>query len=499
MKKRFLALVFLLSVIVSASWAKSIHAEENTVDNAIDLRQALIDAQGNGVEDTINLEPGVYDLSGGKLTYEVAEGGNLIIKPANTGDVVILDGGAASRILEITNSGGTGETVTIKNITFQNAIGTALNSKAPAIVLENCKFIGNMPDFDLSPATRLGGGAELTGKVTLTNNLFNGNFGNPDMCGGVTIMGGPVVLDSNIFVGNRGGGPYLGLYGAGGACIRPALYSSTVTQNDVILTNNVFDANFGTYFFSSGGLYIGQNSGLPPYVVITNNTFVNNSDQYADTWTGMTIGLLYSGAIHIYNNIFWNNLDNTYPPVLRDLAASVPASGTLNVEYNLFSSDTSTVLTNPNTVSNNIDSQDPGLSADYHLPANSPLLQPGNSGLNSAPERPDHDFEGDPRPATSEDAVDIGADEFTPPPEAGDINDDGNINLTDALLSLQVVSNIMPSVSLFKIADVNGDGVIGLEEAIYALQFTSQLRIPPDNSFMSIKRTGIKEIISIQP
>ena len=82
---------------------------------------------------------------------------------------------------------------------------------------------------------------------------------------------------------------------------------------------------------------------------------------------------------------------------------------------------------------------------------------------------------------------------------SGDINDDGTINLTDTILALKVISNITPPGSIFKEADVNGDGFVGLEEAIHALQFTSELRIPPDNAFMSIRRTGIGEIISPQP
>jgi hypothetical protein len=85
------------------------------------------------------------------------------------------------------------------------------------------------------------------------------------------------------------------------------------------------------------------------------------------------------------------------------------------------------MTTTPGTVSDNIDSQDPNLSVDYHLSAGA---SPANdSGDNNAPGRPDFDFEGDPRPPTGGDRVDIGAGEFTPPPGIGDINNDRNINL----------------------------------------------------------------------
>ena len=80
----------------------------------------------------------------------------------------------------------------------------------------------------------------------------------------------------------------------------------------------------------------------------------------------------------------------------------------------------------------------------------------------------------------------------------GDINNDGNINLTDTVLALKVVSNIAPPVSLFKETDVNGDGLIGLEEAIYALQVTSGLKTPSDNTFVGSKLTGMGAITNIQ-
>ena len=54
--------------------------------------------------------------------------------------------------------------------------------------------------------------------------------------------------------------------------------------------------------------------------------------------------------------------------------------------------------------------------------------------------------------------------------DTGDINDDGNMNLADAVLVLQilVLSEVQDDINLN--ADVNNDKNIGLEEAIYILQ-----------------------------
>ncbi len=61
-------------------------------------------------------------------------------------------------------------------------------------------------------------------------------------------------------------------------------------------------------------------------------------------------------------------------------------------------------------------------------------------------------------------------------PLLGDIDNDGNINLVDTLLSLQIVSSIPPSDPVYLEADVNDDARIGLEEAIHGLQVTSGLK-----------------------
>jgi lysophospholipase L1-like esterase len=58
--------------------------------------------------------------------------------------------------------------------------------------------------------------------------------------------------------------------------------------------------------------------------------------------------------------------------------------------------------------------------------------------------------------------------------QPGDINDDGNVNLTDAVMSLQLLSGA--SSGDFTVnADVNNDGRIGAQETIFALLWTAGL------------------------
>jgi len=50
------------------------------------------------------------------------------------------------------------------------------------------------------------------------------------------------------------------------------------------------------------------------------------------------------------------------------------------------------------------------------------------------------------------------------------------VDLTDAILAIQIVCGITPTQTVYEAADVNGDGKIGIEELIYILQKLSGLR-----------------------
>jgi len=58
----------------------------------------------------------------------------------------------------------------------------------------------------------------------------------------------------------------------------------------------------------------------------------------------------------------------------------------------------------------------------------------------------------------------------------GDINDDGYVDLGDAVLALQVMSGTTSAGAVYKEADVNGDNKIGLEEVLYVMQKVTELR-----------------------
>ena len=62
------------------------------------------------------------------------------------------------------------------------------------------------------------------------------------------------------------------------------------------------------------------------------------------------------------------------------------------------------------------------------------------------------------------------------PGTPGDINDDTQVTLADAILALQITAGITPDATISAFADVNRDGKIGLVEAIYILQKVAGMR-----------------------
>jgi hypothetical protein len=58
---------------------------------------------------------------------------------------------------------------------------------------------------------------------------------------------------------------------------------------------------------------------------------------------------------------------------------------------------------------------------------------------------------------------------------AGDVNQDGLVNLSDAIIGLQIVAGMAPSGTINIGADVNADGKIGIKEVIYVLRKGAEL------------------------
>ena len=377
--------------------------------NPCAVQTALNTAGTNGQDDIIYLTTGTYDASGGTFTYDStiwnpSENYALTIIGQGAG-VSIIDGGNSNQGMYIITQGISDDSnahVLVEEISFQNGKspgyggGIRIFTQTSNVMVKECDFEGNIAE------SFSGGGINVTsndGNITFTNNSFSENEAG-DYGGGAYAWSGSgfVTLTNNTFVDNsseRGGGAY-----------------GFSRLNTIILTNNIFTANIanGISNENGGGTYAGSLTGP---ITITNNTF---SDNTANNFGGGVYVMAYGNdaVVNIYNNVVWNNAagsdfgDDIYVEDDGNLDQEGSPVNLYNNDYNDFVAQKGNNLSQNNNIS-----QTPGLTADFHLQADSPCI---DNGDNDAPSLPATDFERDNRivdgDRDSVATVDIGADEY---------------------------------------------------------------------------------------
>lgn len=187
--------------------------------DVLSLQTALTTAQGNNDDDTINLAPGVYNVTS-TLTYAT-----------NTGDQehtitilgkgAILDGGGSVQILSLRtdadgNNGDPGGDALISGITFRNGYndvyfggGAFIYSSQSIVTVTNCVFANNQTFQNDSEGLVFPGGGLYVGtshaSVYITNNTFYNNTA--DYRGGGAFINNPATDEisyvyNNIFWNN---------------------------------------------------------------------------------------------------------------------------------------------------------------------------------------------------------------------------------------------------------------------------------------------------------
>ena len=231
----------------------------------------------------------------------------------------------------------------------------------------------------------------------------------------------------------------------------------TIT-NSTISNNEAYDKLFLT---TVGG-------GISNYetLILTNCTIAENTAEEGGN------GIYNRGPATLMNVIIANNFpgNNCGGYIsLTSLGHNLDNDGTRNLTHQ-------TDLPNTNPLIGPL--MDNGGSTLTHAPLLcSPVIDKGDSS-----NCPPADQRGINRPqdgnAYSIAVCDIGAVEFFTPIKPGDIDGNFSIEVQDAVLTLQLLSNIATSAQIFKEADINCDG-IGIAEALFTLQVTSGLKSQP--------------------
>jgi YD repeat-containing protein len=415
------------------------------VSTSAQLQQALTTAQNNNRYDVIMLEQGTYRISANsnnKFTYNSTEpyglyiGGGYsngcsssVLNPENT----IIDGEnysswvnllhveSKSQIADVNSSltiegvtvqkgitgGGiglfieSGEIKLSKNIIKENSVLSSSFNQCNGSGLFAWTTNGNitLSENIISNNTAScgqGGGAYLkvlgnSGRIEIKRNVFRNNLSYSSGSGVYLkfhdyLYTGTAVLDGNIVTGNRSS------YSSGIGGIGVSIQHST----DVLLSNNIIAGNTHNLYpmFRGGGVMIQTKD-----ATIVNNTIVGNT---ANSGGGLYLQP-YMGVVEIWNNIIWNNTAPSGGDIAFDTGAST---------FNAFNNDF-----DPAKVSGAFSAQGGNLNVDplfldqasgnYHLAANSPMI---DAGLNTAPNIPGIDINGESRITGG--IIDIGADEF---------------------------------------------------------------------------------------
>jgi hypothetical protein len=146
----------------------SAHATTIIVNNTNDsgpgsLRQALLDANDGDTIDATGIS-GVITLITGELLVDKS-----VTMNGAGADVLAVDGNASGRVFQI----GTGETVTISDLTIRNGhddtIGGGIDNEVGAtLTITNSTLSGNMAGSVGNPSVQ-GGGICNSGTLTIVN------------------------------------------------------------------------------------------------------------------------------------------------------------------------------------------------------------------------------------------------------------------------------------------------------------------------------------------
>jgi len=208
--------------------------------------------------------------------------------------------------------------------------------------------------------------------------------------------------------------------------------NSDTDSGKILFANNVLSDNVAQR--DGGGVDLDEDDDVVGgQIVVTNNTLFNNVA--GKQGGGLLMDVTMSGLGNIYNNIIYGNVAGVNGnDISIDDDNGGGGGGMSGARINLFNNDfDSTPITGfflfcrddptsdctPNLIDGGNINEDPLFvdenkdTRDLHLTENSPCIDTGDP---NAPDMPDKDFDGEPRPAEPGTNPDMGAFEFQPVP-----------------------------------------------------------------------------------
>jgi len=367
------------------------------------LRQALLDAAGNGEADTILLADGTYattDDGGGTFIFSDSQNYDLTLQGSSP-KAVMLSGENTDQVL-LFNSTTSTATIHLVNISVVNGNttedgGGIQTGEHYSVSITNCRISGNMAGgygggfYGIGPLTAAnstlenntagssGGGFYGGGQLTVTNSAITGNTAGTSG-GGFYAMESPsgaksAIVKNSTISGNTAGGYGGGFYADGSS-------ERTTTVTNSILSDNTASSG-GAGFFTNGA------------ATVINSIFIRNIPSES-------IYLNDLGDNYILNSIFIDN-DN------YDVAGAQNVTATIHNNYIDESKIDMDASTNENIFDGNLDFEDE-TTGDFHIGPASILIDEGTTSIPGVT-FPDGDFDGNLRIVGE--SIDIGPFEFS--------------------------------------------------------------------------------------
>ena len=296
--------VFIVSSLLILSVFSNVLGNPIFINNGKTLIRELKDLTDQAKDPNIDLPTDVIIKIDGVITLEDSpaifaaytdpvtnkcDGTNITIESKDPNNPAVIDGINKSALLVISNCGS--NSITLKNIIFQNGLGSImgngsgsviLEAEDGAILLEGNKFLNNK--FNVTRNADGGVFIQIhkNGKIIVNKNRFLGNSG--DYSGALLLKGWDISIKNNLFSRNK-------VYSLDGGALTIANIAINLHKPIVIITNNTFYGNFGEKKQNNAGNW--------------------------DVTKGVAISLGYSNnsqntsTTYIANNIIYNNGVNT--------------------------------------------------------------------------------------------------------------------------------------------------------------------------------------------
>ncbi len=248
---------------------------DTPVAGQTDLRQAIVQANTTGGDETIVFDKTVFEtpqtitLAGTQLELSDTTGTETIIGPAGG---LTISGGGLSRVFEVDS----GVTATISGMTItggdNSGYGGGIYDNSGTLTVTDCTLSGNS-------AANGGALSSRGGSVTVANDLFTGNQSTGVGSGGggaiFVASGGTLTVTNSTFSSNTAAW-------SGGAINSPGI---SLTITGATFVDNVANATDTRDSGGGGGGAVGIGDGT---VTINNSTFFGNRAPYANA------GAIYS-------------------------------------------------------------------------------------------------------------------------------------------------------------------------------------------------------------